>query len=135
MAKGELPPSFLGVHAWSHSVIENYTGDQHVFIDGTPRVAEEVPALCSAFEFFGWDPHVINIEVGDKWAYDRLKARGRADDKDEMGVWGRIQWFHESVIPAVNLLKESPRVTFHTVSGEQSIEDVHKDICEELGLL
>lgn len=135
MSEGRLPPSFLGVHAWSHSIIESYTGDQHVFIDGTPRVVEEVPALCSTFEFFGWSPHVINIEVSDRWAYERLKARGRDDDKDEAGVWGRIQWFHESVIPAMNLLKESPRVTFHTIHGEQSIENVHKDVCEELGLL
>lgn len=130
---GKLPPSFLGVHAWSHSIIENYNGDQYVFIDGTPRDAHEVPALCSAFEFFDWYPHIINIEVGDEWSYDRLKGRGRADD-NEASIWGRIQWFHESVVPAVELLKESPRVTYHTIYGEQTIECVHRDICHELGL-
>lgn len=132
--KGQLPPSFLGVHAWSHSIIENYTGDQHVFIDGTPRVAEEVPTFCSTFEFFDWYPHVINIKVSDEWAYEKLKSRGRADDSDEARLWGRIQWFHESVIPAIDLLKECPRVTFHSISGEQTVECVHKDICEELGI-
>ncbi len=131
---GKLPPSFLGVHAWSHSIIEHYKGDQYVFIDGTPRVADEVPELCSAFEFFNWHPHVMCIQVSDEWAYERLKARGRADDKEEADIWGRIQWFHESVVPAINKLKESPRVTFHTISGEQSIEAVHADICHELGL-
>lgn len=135
MDEGKLPPSFLGVHAWSHSVIENYRGDQHVFIDGTPRVADEVPALCSAFEFFDWYPHIIDIQVGDEWSYDRLKGRGREDDKDEQDVWGRIQWFHESVVPAIELLKQSPRVTYHCVPGEQTIEQVHKDICDELGLV
>lgn len=132
--EGKLPPSFLGVHAWSHSIIYNYTGDQHVFMDGTPRVPEEVSALCSTFDFFDWNPHVFFIDVGDDWAYDRLKARGREDDKDEADIWGRIQWFHESVVPAINLLKESPRVTYHSISGEQSIEKVHRDICHELGL-
>ena len=130
---GKLPPSFLGVHAWSHSIIENYNGDQHVFIDGSPREVQEVPALCSAFEFFDWYPNIINIEVSDEWSYDRLKGRGRADDS-EAGIWGRIQWFHESVVPAVELLKENPRVTYHSVSGEQTIECVHKDICHELGI-
>jgi adenylate kinase family enzyme len=132
---GKLPPSFLGVHAWSHSIIENYTGEEHVFIDGTPRVAEEVPALCSVFEFFNWCPHIINIEVSDEWSYDRLKGRGREDDNNEKKIWGRIQWYHESVIPAIELLKQNERVIYHSVSGEQSIEAVHKDICEELGLL
>lgn len=131
---GKLPPSFLGVHAWSHSIIENYTGDQHVFMDGTPRVSEEVPALCSAFDFFDWYPHIIDIQVGDEWSYDRLKARGREDDKDEQDIWGRIQWFHESVVPAILLLKESPRVIYHSIQGEQTIDQVHKDICHELGL-
>lgn len=131
--KGKLPPSFLGVHAWSHSIIENYTGDQHVFIDGTPRVAEEVPELCSTFEFFDWYPHVFYIVVSDEWSYDRLKARGRADD-NETDIWGRIEWFHTSVVPAIELLKQSDRVTFHSIAGEQTIECVHKDICHELGL-
>ncbi|MEK7227757.1 MAG: nucleoside monophosphate kinase [Patescibacteria group bacterium] len=130
---GKLPPSFLGVHAWSHSIIEGYNGDQHVFIDGTPRVAEEVPELCSVFEFFDWYPHVIDIVVSDEWSYDRLKGRGRADD-NETDIWGRIQWFHTSVVPAIELLKQSDRVTFHSIAGEQTIECVHNDICHELGL-
>ncbi len=131
---GKLPPSFLGVHAWSHSIIYNYTGDEYVFIDGTPRVAEEVPALCSVFEFFNWHPHIINIEVSDEWSYDRLKGRGREDDNNEHKIWGRIQWYHESVVPAIELLKQNDKVVYHSVSGEQTIECVHKDICEELGI-
>jgi adenylate kinase family enzyme len=132
--EGKLPPSFLGINAWSNVLIDKYNGNQHVFIDGTPRIKDEVPELVSAFEFLDWHPHVINIEVGDDWAYEKLKARGRADDKEESDVWGRIQWFYESVVPAIELLKESPRVKYHSVSGEQTIEEVHRDICHELGL-
>ncbi len=131
---GKLPPSFLGVHAWSHALIEGYKGDQHVFIDGTPRIADEVPALLSAFEFLEWHPHVFMLDVSDEWSYDRLKGRGRADDQDDHDIWGRIQWFHESVVPAIDMLKQSPIVQVHYIKGEQSIEDVHKDICRELEL-
>lgn len=133
--QGKLPPSFLGVHAWSHSIIEDYTGEEYVFIDGTPRVPEEVSPLLSVFEFFDWYPVVINIEVSDEWSYDRLKARGREDDKDEQEIWGRIQWYHESVIPSIELIKASKRVTYCSISGEQSIECVHNDICHELGIV
>jgi adenylate kinase len=131
--EGKLLPSFLGVHAWSDLLINKYNGDEHVIVDGTPRIKDEVPALLSAFEFYDWNPHIINIEVSDDWSYARLKGRGRADD-NEADIWGRIQWFHESVVPAIELLKESPRVSYHTVSGEQTIEAVHKDVCQELGL-
>ena len=129
---GKLPPSFLGIHAWSTMLIDNYDGEQHVIVDGTPRIKDEVPELVSAFEFLDWHPHVINIEVSDEWSYERLKGRGRADD-NEQDIWGRIQWFHESVVPAIDLLRQSERVTYHTVFGEQTIEAVHKDICVALG--
>ncbi|MFZ4500014.1 MAG: adenylate kinase family protein [Minisyncoccia bacterium] len=132
--KGELPPPFAGVHMWSHCLIEAYTGSGAVFIDGTPRVPEEVPLLLSAVEFYGWEAHVINLQVSDEWSYEHIKARGRADDAVEEEVWGRIQWFHQSVEPAIALLRESPLITFHDIVGEQTIEAVHADICEILGL-
>lgn len=132
---GKLPPPFLGIHAWTHFLIEEYDGNAHVVMDGTPRVPDEVPVLLSATQFYGWDTHVIFIDVGDEWAYEKTKGRGRADDKDEKRVWGRIEWFHQSVVPTIELLKHAPNVHFHRVFGEQAIEEVHRDICYELGLL
>ncbi len=134
MAKGELPPSFLGVHAWSHQLIASYKGEASVVIDGTPRVPDEVPILLSAAAFYGWDFHVCFIAVSDEWAYERAKGRGREDDINEHEVWGRLQWFHESVEPAIELLKQHPLVTFHTITGEQEIASVHEDICRTLSL-
>lgn len=132
MDAGRLPPSFLGVHAWTHFLIEDYDGLAHVVMDGTPRVPEEVPILLSACSFFNWQTHVIYIDVGDEWAYEKTKGRGRTDDLDEKEIWGRIEWFHQSVIPTIEILKNSPIVTFHHIHGEQTIEEVHADICREL---
>ena len=134
MDKGLLPPPFLGVHAWTHFLIEEYDGNSHCVMDGTPRVPDEVPLLLSACRFFNWDTHVIYIDVGDEWAYEKTKGRGRADDADEKRIWGRIEWYHQSVVPTIEMLKETPDVSFHHISGEQSIEDVHAEICRELGL-
>lgn len=131
---GQLPPPFLGVHMWAHVMIEGYDGKSTVFIDGTPRVPSEVGMLLSACTFYGWYPHVINLQVGDEWAYDKMKARGREDDKIEQDLWGRIEWFHTSVLPTIELLRESSLVTFHDIQGEQTIECVHADIVHSLGL-
>ena len=132
MSKGKLPPSFLGVHAWAHQLIDSYKGEERVVIDGTPRVPDEVPILLSAAAFYGWEFHVCFIAVSDEWAYERAKGRGREDDINEHEVWGRLQWFHESVEPAIELLKNHPLVTFHTINGEQEINAVHTDICNTL---
>jgi len=134
IVEGKLPPSFLGVHMWAKELIEHYDGTRAVVFDGTPRTPAEVPLLFSAAVFYGWDIHVINIAVGDEWAYEKTKGRGRDDDKDEKDIWGRIQWFHESVQPAIELLRQNKHVTFHTISGEQTIEAVHADICHSLGI-
>lgn len=134
MDEGSLPPSFLGIHAWSHLLIKDYDGTQHVFIDGTPRISVEVAPLLSAIEFYDWYPHVFFLQVGDEWAFEHLMKRGRPDDRESHDVWNRIQWFHESVVPAIEILKASDRVTFHLIQGEQTIEAVHEDICKALDI-
>ncbi len=134
MANGELPPAFLGVHMWSHELIDDYDGTTTVFIDGTPRVAEEVPLLLSAAAFYGWTIDAICLHTSDQWVHARLKGRGREDDSSEHTISGRINWFHASVEPAIELLKESPLVRFHNIDGEQTIAQVHKAVCDSLGI-
>lgn len=132
MDQGILPASFIGVHVWSHELIASYTGQECVIIDGTPRVAEEVPILLSAAKFYGWETTVVYIEVSDAWANERLLGRGRPDDTVDHERMARLQWFHDNVMPAVELLKSSPNVTFHTVNGERSIEEIHEEIIEKI---
>ncbi len=131
ITEGKLPPPFLAIHIWSHLLIENYDGTTTVIIDGTPRVDTEVPLLLSAAGFYKWTINIIHLDVSDEWAFTHLKGRGRADDNDDL-IRGRIQWFHDSVVPAIDLLKASTSVKFHTVNGEQSPEAVHEDILKVL---
>lgn len=134
MDQGLLPPPFIGVHVWSHELIARYNGQSFVFIDGTPRVASEVPVLISAASFYGWKLHVIYLAVSDAWANERLIGRGRADDLDGAERAERIKWFHANVMPAIELLRISPEVDFVEVNGERSIDEIHADICTRLGL-
>lgn len=133
IGEGKLPPPFLAIHIWSHLLIENYDGNTTVFIDGTPRVPAEVPLLLSAAEFYNWIINIIYLEVSDDWSYRHMSSRGRSDDTDER-IRGRIQWFHDSVLPAIALLQENASVHFHKINGEQTIEQVHQDIAKILHL-
>ncbi len=132
IARGELPPSFIGVHVWSHELIAQYSGQDFVFLDGTPRVIDEAPVLLSAAHFYGWKVNVVYIEVSDAWANERLIGRGRHDDTDETERMGRLAWFHENVMPAVEYLKAAPGVNFLTINGEREIEVIQQDICTQL---
>lgn len=134
MHTGLLPPPFIGIHVWSHEMIASYTGQRFVFLDGAPRMSAEVPVLLSAAMFYEWNLHVIYLEVGDAWANDRLIERGRVDDQDGNDRAERIAWFHATVVPAITLLQNSPEVHFLSVNGERTIEEIHADICEKLGL-
>ncbi len=131
---GKIPPSFIGVHVWSHELIAQYDGQEQVIIDGAPRVSDEVPVLLSAARFYDWKLNVVFINVGDTWANERLVGRGRTDDLDEADRTSRIAWFHDSVMPGIALLQQSPDVQFITVDGERAIADIHADICTQLGL-
>ncbi len=134
MGNGLLPPPFIGIHVWSHELIAQYSGQSFVFLDGTPRIAAEVPVLLSAATFYEWNLHVIYLDVGDAWANDRLVGRARADDLDSDDRAERIAWFHSHVVPAVELLEHAPEVHFHRINGERTIEEIHADICEQFGL-
>ncbi len=134
MDKGLLPPPFIGIHVWSHELIQRYDGQRFVFIDGTPRVASEVPVLLSAAAFYGWQLHVIYLNVSDAWANERLIGRGRPDDAEGDDRQERIKWFHTNVVPAIELLRTEQAVDFVEVNGERSIDEIHTDICTRLGL-
>ena len=129
---GKLPQPFLGIHAWTHMLIEEYDGLSKVIIDGAPRRAEEVPILLGAADFYNWQLEVVYIDVGDEWAYEKTHKRGRADDLKDKEVWGRIEWFHTTVVPTIELLEKAPGIRFHRIYGEQTIEEVHGDILRAL---
>ncbi len=61
-----------------------------------------------------------------------MKLRGRSDDTDE-GIAKRFDEYMNNVVPAMNYFKGKKGYEIFTINGEQSIEDVHKDICAALG--
>lgn len=132
--QGELQPSFLTVWIWSDILIKNVTGNEHLLFDGMPRRMSEAKILESALKFYGVEkPKVINIHVGDNWAIDKLTKRGRADDNEE-SIKRRMKWYEKDVEDTVEYMKHNTFYDFISINGEQTIEEVHKEICEKVGL-
>ena len=125
---GGLMPEAIVVGLWVNYLFKNFTGKENIVFDGCPRKLHEAMLLDSALKFYGIEkPFVIYINVGEKWAEDRLSVRARKDDSAE-GVQRRMKWFETEVMPTIEYFRNSHNFRFIEVNGEKSIEDVHQDI-------
>ena len=125
-------PDFLAVWMWSHILVEELKGSEHLIIDGTPRSLAEAEILDTALDFFlRKSVYVIHPNISREEAERRLSERKRGDDDGE-GVKKRLDWFESDVAPALDYYRSHPVRNFVEVNGEQSIEKVHEDIVTAL---
>lgn len=134
LEKGGLQPEFLSVYMWTNILVKSYTKKEHLIFDGTPRKRHEAGVLDSIFGFYGLStPFVINLDVSEEWAIERLTERGRKDDnKDD--ITQRLSWYTTDVVPAINFYIDNPAYKFIKIDGERSIEDVHKDLVKAINI-
>jgi adenylate kinase len=131
MESGERQPDFLAIWNWAHLMIDDFDMNDHLVLDGTPRSLPEAKILEGAMKFFNRKhPFVIHINVSKDWSRERLRKRGRADDKSAAQNEIRLEWFDTDVWPAIEYFKNDPAVRYIEINGEQSIEKVHSDVIE-----
>ena len=71
------------------------------------------------------------IEVGKEEAVKRMMLRARHDDTKE-GIAKRFNEYTNNVVPAMNYFKDKENYKIYIINGEQSVQDVHKDIIKAL---
>ena len=132
MAEGEPQPSFLAVWNWAHLLIENLTGQEHLIIDGTPRLLDEARVFNTAIKFYQRRrPTVVHLNVSRVWSEQRLLARARFDDTTEL-INKRLDWFEHDVIPTLEYFQTQSDYRFLEINGEQTIEQVQTDLLAAL---
>jgi adenylate kinase len=132
LSEGLLVPEFLPIWTWTDFFIQNFTGDEHIILDGVGRRANEVPVLDSALQFFGRNATLLVVDISEECARDRLISRGRSDDTDE-SISKRLSWYATNVVPAIDMFKDKHGHKIMVIDGERSIEEIHKDILSKLG--
>jgi adenylate kinase len=134
MEKGELAPVFLPICLWTEDLIEKLEGNEHLFFDGVSRRLVEANVLDSALKFYDRkNLTILSFEVSDEWAKKLMKGRGRADDTEEE-MNKRLAWYKENTVPAIEYFKNDPDYKFISINGEHTIEEVHADVMEKVGL-
>jgi adenylate kinase family enzyme len=133
--RGGLQPEFLSIWAWTDKMVHSLNKDEHLMIDGTPRRLSEAKVLESVFDFLNrTDVNIIYINVSRDWAIQRMKERGREDDKNLEDVIARLDWFETDVVPALDFYRSHKSHKFHEINGEQEIDKVAEDILKSIGL-
>ena len=155
--EGGLPFDDLATTLWMYYLAHNLKEDQGLICDGFPRRVREAENLDRFLEFLErkQDTYVLSIDISRKEAFDRLTKRRickkcsqlipwvgkfkelkacdkrggeliyRHDDKPE-AINRRLDYYEESVVPTINYYKKQKRLI--RINGEQSIEDVFRDI-------
>lgn len=134
LEKGKLLPSFLPTYLWVTALVEQFSGREHIVLDGTARRVVEATILDSALEFYGRSNYqVFVLDISDEVALERLRIRARGDDKgNEEGMKNKLTWYKDNVVPCIEAFEKMGRAVHH-INGEQSIEAIHADILKALG--
>lgn len=106
--------------------------DKNVIFDGYPRTVPQSKFFEEKMQAHKRDDiKIIYIELSEAEAMKRNLLRGRSDDT-EAGLKQRFNEYVNNVVPAMNYFKDKSGYTIYAINGEQSVEDVHKDIINAL---
>ncbi|MEK7190144.1 MAG: nucleoside monophosphate kinase [Patescibacteria group bacterium] len=132
MEQGHLQPGFLTDAIVANILITSLTPEKNLIADGYPRETTQSVSFEKMLEFYKRENiKIIYIEVGKEEAMKRNLLRGRVDDTKE-GIEKRFDEYINKVVPAMNYFKDKIGYTIYTINGEQSVENVHKDIIKAL---
>jgi len=162
MDKGDRIPTHIITKIWMEKFEEfEKKGFNGLIIDGSPRTVPEKDLIEGALDWYGWaeNKKVILVDISSEESVIRLTKRrnckeckrpipfvgefknmekcpdcggeliGRIDDNEE-GVRARLGWFKTDVQPVIDAYEKEGELI--RVNGEQSIENVFKDILEAI---
>lgn len=132
LSKGHLQPDFLTDSIVTSILTSGLSPEKHLIADGYPRTTSQSKTLEAMMKFFKREPvKMIYIEISEQEAIRRNLARGRHDDTED-GITKRIEEYINNVVPSMNYFKGKEGYEIYTINGEQSREDVFKDIIKAL---
>ncbi|OGI95396.1 hypothetical protein A2917_02430 [Candidatus Nomurabacteria bacterium RIFCSPLOWO2_01_FULL_42_17] len=133
MHSGRLIPDEMTNKLVAEAVESNLSPNKHMIFDGYPRTVFQSEKFTDLVKSIKRENiKIIYIELSEEEAMKRNLLRGRKDDTRE-GLSKRFEEYKNNVIPAMNYFKNKDNYQIFTINGEQSIENVHKDIINKLG--
>lgn len=115
----------------TEEILKNRANYNGVAYDGSPRTLYEAENLYKFLvEKLGEESiKIIEIDANEEELRERIRKRKRDIDKEEV-FNVRIRVYKEETLPALEFLKKNHEVI--TINGNQSVEEVHKEIMQKL---
>ncbi|HTE48754.1 MAG TPA: nucleoside monophosphate kinase [Candidatus Paceibacterota bacterium] len=115
------------------AVKSHFSPDKHLLFDGYPRTVPQSQYFATLMRTLPRkDIKIIYLELSKEEAMKRNLLRGRHDDTPE-GLAKRFDEYVNNVVPAMNYFKNKENYVIYSINGEQTVENVHKDIIKALG--
>lgn len=114
-------------------VLRTMDDDDDCVLDGFPRTVKQAEWLIDQVKQGRFElSTVVYLEVSHDAVLERLKARGRLDDTEEV-IEARFKEYERLTQPVVTWLEERG-ITVLRINGERSTDAVHRDIVSQLNL-
>ena len=134
--KGHIAPWFVIVGCWFQKLSTEFTGEETMLWNGTPRSVKEFEILSQMVEFYGRHADMIHLQVSDDECLRRIVERqrsiGREETKTEDAIKNKLQFYYDKVLPAIELAKGDKNFTVHEIDWVGSKEEVFERVKEAL---
>jgi adenylate kinase len=130
---GKFPPDELAIALLVHEISFKVRDGDRFILDGFPRTRAEAEMLDRFLEFLGEieNTAIIFLDVSRPEASRRMTRRRRSDDTEDL-INSRLDLFEQEVAPVIKYYEDRGRLI--RVNGEQSIDDVHRDVMKAIQL-
>jgi adenylate kinase len=131
--KETITAGFLISDEKTLEIVQEYLGrDEYkkgYILDGFPRTVPQAERFENGIKA------AIYLKVSDKEALWRLAGRDDENREDDTlhAIKKRIALFHEKTEPVIEYYRAKGVV--HEIDGEKSIEDIHSEILEKIGMV
>lgn len=128
--QGGLPPAWLVDFLLIRYFVEQDPPIKMV-LNGYPRRIGEARTFDEVMHWFDRDKEMaaVLVDISREEAMRRLLNRARPDDSESY-IEERLKWYETEVVPVIEHYESSDRL--FRINGEQSVEDVHKEIVAKL---
>lgn len=128
LERGLLAPRFLAIWAWADKFIRELKPDQHILLDGSPRIALEAEILMQGLTFYNRDHAVmLHIDIPASEAIARLSKRGREDDVPE-AITQRMEIFEKEMKELRAFVTTHPQMELIEINGVGTVEEVFERV-------
>ncbi|HEC32662.1 MAG TPA: hypothetical protein ENI63_00185 [Candidatus Kaiserbacteria bacterium] len=131
---GDLGPEWFSIYLFQKAVLDLSDTDGIIF-SGTGRRKDEAECFHNVMSWLSRRYSVFNIVVSEKESSKRLSLRRtkeNREDDEEKDIPIRMNKYKMHTKLAIDFFRSAGVLI--DIDGEQSIEEVHKDILKELGM-